>query len=150
MGQNPDVPRHREDRSEGTAWRAHIKSSQHAAIEPLKQGGRRRKQADAAGTSARPMSWYFRLGAWIGIGTSPGALATGANIGSITTGSRTLIAVIGGACALSALAVATGLKARKHKAPAVTLAAVALGDRKSTRLNSSHVAISYAVFCLKK
>src|SRR5690625_6053332 len=27
---------------------------------------------------------------------------------------------------------------------------VHLGDRKSTRLNSSHVAISYAVFCLKK
>ena len=29
-------------------------------------------------------------------------------------------------------------------------AAVALGDRKSTRLNSSHANISYAVFCLKK
>src|SRR5207253_11099691 len=27
---------------------------------------------------------------------------------------------------------------------------IAFGDRKSTRLNSSHVAISYAVFCLKK
>src|SRR5690625_4575356 len=27
---------------------------------------------------------------------------------------------------------------------------VQIGDRKSTRLNSSHVAISYAVFCLKK
>src|SRR5439155_24059133 len=27
---------------------------------------------------------------------------------------------------------------------------VAASDRKSTRLNSSHVAISYAVFCLKK
>src|SRR5439155_3786793 len=26
----------------------------------------------------------------------------------------------------------------------------AMSDRKSTRLNSSHVAISYAVFCLKK
>src|SRR5215469_17599085 len=26
----------------------------------------------------------------------------------------------------------------------------AVGDRKSTRLNSSHVEISYAVFCLKK
>src|SRR4051794_41303674 len=26
----------------------------------------------------------------------------------------------------------------------------ALGDRKSTRLNSSHPSISYAVFCLKK
>src|SRR5690625_6929834 len=29
-------------------------------------------------------------------------------------------------------------------------AGVRRGDRKSTRLNSSHVAISYAVFCLKK
>src|SRR2546427_8603363 len=28
--------------------------------------------------------------------------------------------------------------------------AFALGDRKSTRLNSSHSQISYAVFCLKK
>src|SRR5437870_7863653 len=28
--------------------------------------------------------------------------------------------------------------------------AVCSADRKSTRLNSSHVAISYAVFCLKK
>src|SRR4051812_49505381 len=26
----------------------------------------------------------------------------------------------------------------------------AMGDRKSTRLNSSHMSISYAVFCLKK
>src|SRR5437763_16196832 len=32
-------------------------------------------------------------------------------------------------------------------APSVTLAAA---DRKSTRLNSSHRCISYAVFCLKK
>src|SRR3712207_8337410 len=30
------------------------------------------------------------------------------------------------------------------------LAAVVLSDRKSTRLNSSHANISYAVFCLKK
>src|SRR5260221_7436430 len=27
---------------------------------------------------------------------------------------------------------------------------LAVGDRKSTRLNSSHTVISYAVFCLKK
>src|SRR5690625_5876818 len=31
-----------------------------------------------------------------------------------------------------------------------SLFVVLLQDRKSTRLNSSHVAISYAVFCLKK
>src|SRR5437870_10964240 len=32
----------------------------------------------------------------------------------------------------------------------VPVLGMATGDRKSTRLNSSHVAISYAVFCLKK
>src|SRR5690606_41280726 len=34
--------------------------------------------------------------------------------------------------------------------PAVYSATVTREDRKSTRLNSSHVKISYAVFCLKK
>src|SRR5207253_11143428 len=34
--------------------------------------------------------------------------------------------------------------------PSVGSAAGSFLDRKSTRLNSSHVAISYAVFCLKK
>src|SRR5436189_3153577 len=32
----------------------------------------------------------------------------------------------------------------------LALGLVVLGDRKSTRLNSSHRCISYAVFCLKK
>src|SRR2546426_3237198 len=35
-------------------------------------------------------------------------------------------------------------------AAAVDLLVVLCGDRKSTRLNSSHLVISYAVFCLKK
>src|SRR5690625_6996798 len=35
-------------------------------------------------------------------------------------------------------------------AAACRIAASRESDRKSTRLNSSHVAISYAVFCLKK
>src|SRR5690606_42040899 len=34
--------------------------------------------------------------------------------------------------------------------PLMTLRPSLLADRKSTRLNSSHVKISYAVFCLKK
>src|SRR6266508_3115977 len=34
--------------------------------------------------------------------------------------------------------------------PTATSIQAAARDRKSTRLNSSHVAISYAVFCLKK
>src|SRR3712207_7755728 len=35
-------------------------------------------------------------------------------------------------------------------AVACAVAEAAVGDRKSTRLNSSHANISYAVFCLKK
>src|SRR3712207_8370126 len=42
----------------------------------------------------------------------------------------------------------------EHQAPLgpalQPVAALARGDRKSTRLNSSHANISYAVFCLKK
>src|SRR5205085_10738005 len=41
---------------------------------------------------------------------------------------------------------ALGERERAHGAPA----AGAMPDRKSTRLNSSHSQISYAVFCLKK
>src|SRR2546426_5202850 len=43
---------------------------------------------------------------------------------------------------------ALGCRGRdQHQAREVRLAT---GDRKSTRLNSSHLVISYAVFCLKK
>src|SRR6266704_5874072 len=35
------------------------------------------------------------------------------------------------------------------RAELIKFASTADGDRKSTRLNSSHVSISYAVFCLK-
>src|SRR3712207_8191362 len=49
--------------------------------------------------------------------------------------------------------VASGLVpegARGVDVPVEGLAVVAEADRKSTRLNSSHANISYAVFCLKK
>src|SRR6266540_2330204 len=58
----------------------------------------------------------------------------------------------------AALAGATSLRfapAKRHGVPVATafLQPVEfrqVGDRKSTRLNSSHITISYAVFCLKK
>src|SRR3989442_12028395 len=44
-----------------------------------------------------------------------------------------------------------GLVARHvHFQPFHVIAVGSVQDRKSTRLNSSHVRISYAVFCLKK
>src|SRR2546422_5327212 len=39
---------------------------------------------------------------------------------------------------------------RHHQVEQYSVRRVALQDRKSTRLNSSHGYISYAVFCLKK
>src|SRR5690349_23353179 len=41
------------------------------------------------------------------------------------------------------------LSSQIHSAPAMCTSVPKI-DRKSTRLNSSHVEISYAVFCLKK
>src|SRR5690625_6356128 len=42
------------------------------------------------------------------------------------------------------------IRIEKKKNPPKMAALPKTRDRKSTRLNSSHVAISYAVFCLKK
>src|SRR3712207_7628572 len=42
------------------------------------------------------------------------------------------------------------IEVRRGRAPARPLRGQARADRKSTRLNSSHANISYAVFCLKK
>src|SRR5439155_24631533 len=50
----------------------------------------------------------------------------------------------------TAVAGARPLSAAVGDATSEEAVAGADGDRKSTRLNSSHVAISYAVFCLKK
>src|SRR3712207_9014762 len=41
-------------------------------------------------------------------------------------------------------------QAPRQAAPAARGHVLRVGDRKSTRLNSSHANISYAVFCLKK
>src|SRR5699024_11272194 len=49
---------------------------------------------------------------------------------------------------LNKVAIITGGDSGIGAATAIAFAKE--GDRKSTRLNSSHVSISYAVFCLKK
>src|SRR2546430_13497914 len=56
------------------------------------------------------------------------------------------------AASLHALANAHSIFSRSGGAamPNLPAGGAAMGDRKSTRLNSSHSQISYAVFCLKK
>src|SRR5258708_30194734 len=50
----------------------------------------------------------------------------------------------------AAQVVAQQVACTQHVDPAPGVLLGAHGDRKSTRLNSSHQIISYAVFCLKK
>src|SRR2546427_5866067 len=59
-------------------------------------------------------------------------------------------AVARGAAQAWALFLALGVVAGLTESPERALVAQSAGDRKSTRLNSSHSQISYAVFCLKK
>src|SRR5439155_23211843 len=51
---------------------------------------------------------------------------------------------------VSGEAGAGGVVRHAGAGPLIEVNRIPLRDRKSTRLNSSHVAISYAVFCLKK
>src|SRR5256885_362791 len=47
-------------------------------------------------------------------------------------------------------APARSISSCRSTCPSTARIRSAIGDRKSTRLNSSHLVISYAVFCLKK
>src|SRR2546426_5381981 len=61
---------------------------------------------------------------------------------------------VAAACAAAVVRAARlgrrGVAARAARRALAQRRAGADGDRKSTRLNSSHLVISYAVFCLKK
>src|SRR5437667_1801651 len=48
------------------------------------------------------------------------------------------------------IAIGSSIQVAMFVAPVLVFASALMGDRKSTRLNSSHITISYAVFCLKK
>src|SRR5258708_15537703 len=73
---------------------------------------------------------------------APEGAATGASSGAVLGGTLGLLAGIG------ALAI-PGVGPLIAAGP-IMAALAGMGDRKSTRLNSSHQIISYAVFCLKK
>src|SRR5690606_41765224 len=54
------------------------------------------------------------------------------------------------ACSTSRLVMRPSCAATAPRSMPASRASARAADRKSTRLNSSHVKISYAVFCLKK
>src|SRR5690349_23241446 len=84
------------------------------------------------GTEPRPVRKVGVIGA--------GTMGGGISMNFLSAGIPVTIVEMG----QEALARGCGVMRKNYEASA------AKGDRKSTRLNSSHVEISYAVFCLKK
>src|SRR3712207_7885948 len=73
----------------------------------------------------------------------------------VTSGAGAVVLADAVAIGVGAVALLVGIAigfmmGKKSGAPASQMPAVPVPDRKSTRLNSSHANISYAVFCLKK
>src|SRR5699024_3321693 len=86
-----------------------------------------------------------------GLGTQAGALAAAGVVAAHALFKATLFMVVGIVDHSTGTRDLTELSGVGRQMPVVAVAAALAGaDRKSTRLNSSHVSISYAVFCLKK
>src|SRR2546426_3889530 len=105
-----------------------------------------------------PYTTLFRsAGLWLALGMNLVGLAVGKrlqNLGGYATWLPALIFVLLAVWSLVARGSATPFSARallpaRLDLPSINLFAT-MTDRKSTRLNSSHLVISYAVFCLKK
>lgn len=73
--------------------------------------------------------WYLRLGAWIGIGTSPGALMAGAGMASVGAPVATVVGIVVGVVLLTTLAVANGVRGQVLRAPTVEMAQRVFGER---------------------
>src|ERR1035437_9407318 len=88
-------------------------------------------------TSVVGTMWCAIAFAIIALVSLPGAIATGNLVTIISWIAQTFLQLV----LLSVIMVGQDLQAR---------GTALIIDRKSTRLNSSHANISYAVFCLKK
>ncbi len=84
---------------------------------------------DAQVPTRTSVPWYLRLGAWIGIGTSPGALMAGAGMASVGAPVATVAGIAAGVVLLTTLAVANGVRGQSLRAPTVEMAQRVFGAR---------------------
>src|SRR5687768_2655806 len=99
----------------------------------------------------RSLGWPHLIALGVGAIVGTGIL-TLTGVGAAKAGPAVILsfAIAGLICACAALAYAEMATMIPASGSAYTYSYVVIGDRKSTRLNSSHGYISYAVFCLKK
>lgn len=91
--------------------------------------------------------WYLRLGAWIGVGTAPGALMAGGGIAASTQGAWRLPAVIVGVTSLVTLAVLVGQRGWWKRTTTVNLARAAFGGSVGERLVALLVTAGVCGWC---
>ncbi|MBA3621005.1 MAG: hypothetical protein H0W51_01620 [Euzebyales bacterium] len=91
--------------------------------------------------------WYLRLGAWIGVGTAPGALMAGGGIAASTSGAWRLPAVVIGVVGLVTLAVLGGRQGFATRIPTVGLARRAFGGRVGERLVALFITVGVCGWC---
>src|SRR5439155_15407961 len=94
-----------------------------------------------------PIAFLFFLSHTLG---APRALHSFPTRRSSDLGAASRAPALESSCISTAVATAGWRCAPSSGSPSSRWSTTPPRDRKSTRLNSSHVAISYAVFCLKK
>src|SRR3989454_10977154 len=106
-------------------------------------------------SAARTRRWCVRSAWLIGresnvpAGAAPGFLPV-PPLTSFPAARRPVVDAAGGSFAMRMLVLGSGLQGSACAYDLLQQRDVGKVDRKSTRLNSSHLVISYAVFCLKK
>ncbi len=85
--------------------------------------------SDATTTEASSAPWYLRLGAWVGIGTGPGALMSGGGAAQVVAQGWLWVALAVGGITLTGLAVAHAWVGQRRGVATVGLARQALGGR---------------------
>src|SRR5690242_15243795 len=134
--------------TDGPLQVALLLSAAFAALVALKNGYTSAAIADAAiGGVTTAMSAIFILlavGALIGTWNMAGTIPTVVDYGVQLLNPTIFYVTTAIVCAV------VGTVTGSSWTTAGTLGVAFVGDRKSTRLNSSHMSISYAVFCLKK
>lgn len=84
--------------------------------------------------ATRGAPWYLRLGAWIGVGTSPGALMVGGGIAASTSSPWRVPGTMLGVLAITVLAVLSAHKGHAARAPIVVLSRRAFGGARGEQI----------------
>lgn len=98
-------------------------------------------------TMGRAAPWYLRLGAWVGMGTGPGALMAGGGIAELTSPAWRLPSAVLGVAVLTALAVLSAHQGWRRGSATVALARQAFGGPSGERIVAIFITVGVCGWC---